>query len=231
LAGGVEGAQWSDDQLVERSQAGDEQAFAELYERYQGELYDFAVRIVRDRDAAADVVQGTFAKAWPALQAGKPIANVRAWLFAVARNASIDELRHHKRLVRHREEDAGVALGLAAIPPDPEDDPTEAVERKELAELVWTSAAALSAKEYSLLDLHVRRGLDADEVASSLGLRRGAVYTRLTRLRNALEAAVTTTLVVRTGRDDCAELDGLAARLGVGPEQVGSGDRRLAAEG
>ena len=213
MRGGRKTAGGSDEALVAGIRAGDEQAFATLYERHHAAIYDYALRILRDRDAAADVVQTTFGKAWPALQADGAVTDVRAWLFAVARNVSIDELRHRDGLARLREDDDGRALGLAGIDDEGADDPAASIERRELAELVWASAAALSPKEYSLLDLHVRRGFSADEVAESLGLRHGAVYTRLARLQDAFETSVTTTLVLRGGRRNCAELDGLAAGL------------------
>ena len=105
--------------------------------------------------------------------------SVKAWLFGIARNLSIDELRRRRRVFPNE----GLGLGLAELADSSAFDPSEVVETKELAELVWTSAAGLRAEEYALLDLHVRRGLSADELADSLGVRRGAVYTRLTRLR------------------------------------------------
>ena len=169
MRGGRKTAGGSDEALVAGIRAGDEQAFATLYERHHAAIYDYALRILRDRDAAADVVQTTFGKAWPALQADGAVTDVRAWLFAVARNVSIDELRHRDGLARLREDDDGRALGLAGIDDEGADDPAASIERRELAELVWASAAALSPKEYSLLDLHVRRGFSADEVAESLG--------------------------------------------------------------
>ena len=187
----------SDEALGARAHEGDKDAFATLYERHHGAIYDFAVRILRDRDAAADVVQNTFTRAWPALREGEVPRSIKAWLFGVARNLSIDELRRRRRVSPND----GVGLGLAELEDVNAFDPSEVVETKELAELVWSSAAGLRAEEYALLDLHVRRGLSADELAESLGLRRGAVYTRLTRLRGALEKAVATSLLLRHGRD------------------------------
>jgi RNA polymerase sigma factor (sigma-70 family) len=197
----------TDEELAARSAEGGKDAFAELYERHYASIYDFAVRILRDPDAAADVVQGTFTRAWPALREGTRPSSVKAWLFGIARNLSIDELRRRRRLFPTE----GLGLGLAELPDPAAFDPSETVETKELAELVWTSAAGLRAEEYALLDLHVRRGLSADELADSLGVRRGAVYTRLTRLRKALESAVATSLLIRHGRGRCAELDRLVA--------------------
>jgi RNA polymerase sigma factor (sigma-70 family) len=197
----------TDEELAGRSAEGEKDAFAELYERHYGSIYDFAVRILRDPETAADVVQATFTRAWPAVQEGPRPAHVKAWLFGIARNLSIDELRRRRRVFPNE----GLGLGLAELPDPAAFDPSETVETKELAELVWTSAAGLRAEEYALLDMHVRRGLSADELADSLGVRRGAVYTRLTRLRKALESAVATSLLVRHGRGRCAEFDRLVA--------------------
>lgn len=207
MATEVRAAHEIDEELAARTADGAKEAFAELYERHYGGIYDFAVRILRDRDAAADVVQATFTRAWPALMEGTRPANVKAWLYGIARNLSIDELRRRRRLFPTE----GLGLGLAELPDPAAFDPSETVESKELAELVWTSAAGLRAEEYALLDLHVRRGLSADELADTLGVRRGAVYTRLTRLRQALESAVATSLLVRHGRGRCPDLDRLVA--------------------
>ena len=91
-------AERSDDQLGALVAQGDEQAFAELYQRYFRGLYDFTLRTLRDRDATTDVVQTTFVKAWTALRSPKGVENVKAWLYAVARNLAIDELRRRQRI-------------------------------------------------------------------------------------------------------------------------------------
>jgi RNA polymerase sigma factor (sigma-70 family) len=223
MATGDLAAHENDEALGARSGTGDRDAFAELYERHYGSIYDFAVRILRDPDAASDVVQATFTRAWPALREGTRPTNVKAWLFGIARNLSIDELRRRRRVFPNE----GLGLGLAELADPAAFDPSETVETKELAELVWTSAAGLRAEEYALLDLHVRRGLTADELADSLGVRRGAVYTRLTRLRAALERAVATSLLLRHGRGRCAELDQLAAAASA---QASPGERRRTLE-
>ena len=210
-------AQESDDALVARAAEGDKDAFGELYARHHAELYDFAARMVRDRDTAADVVQNTFTRAWPALRAGTKPTSTKAWLFGIARNLSLDELRLRHRVTTNE----GLGRGLAELEDVDAFDPSEVVETKELAELVWTSAAELKPEDYALLDLYVRRGLNADELADNLGIRRGAVYTRLTRLRAALARAVATSLLLRHGRGRCAELDGIAASLKAEPTREG----------
>ena len=116
----------------------------------------------------ADLVQGTFIKAWENLQKRQVTGNVKAWLYTIARNKSIDELRRNKRLVTGTDNEAENSAWspYTEIDASRPNDPQAAAEDKELVELVWNSAAALSPKEYSLLDLHLRKGLSADDLAA-----------------------------------------------------------------
>jgi RNA polymerase sigma factor (sigma-70 family) len=199
----------SDEGLVERAVSGDGDAFAALYERYFDGVYDFVLRVVRDRDAAADVVQGTFVKAWGAMS-DRPLTNVKAWLYALAHNASIRELRRRKRLVAERDKhlDEGFVL-YTQVDTSRLSDPETVLRDRELVSLVWASAAALSPKDYALVDLQLRQDLSADELATGLGLEQGEVETRLSRLRESLEEAVMTVVLIRRGRRDCPELGAL----------------------
>jgi RNA polymerase sigma factor (sigma-70 family) len=201
----------TDDQLAARSSKGDREAFAALYQRrFQG-VYDFASRIVQDTDIAADVVQATFIKTWEQLNKGKIPRSIKAWIYTLARNAAIDELRRRKRLVTYADGEAGDLQlhNYATIDPSKLPDPQAIIEDKELADLVWRAAAALRPEEYALLDLSLRQGLSADELSESLGLRKGALYTRLSRLKDALEETVIAELLLRRGRRDCPKLDAL----------------------
>ena len=174
-------------------------AFGALYAEHFDGLYDFVVRIVRDHDLAGEIVQATFTKAWNELRHGHELTYPKSWLYAVARNHALDELRRRRRLTEEP---------LAYAEPDTSRlaDPQEVAEANELVELVWDSAAALNPDEYSLLDLHVRHGFGPAELAEALDLERGAVYTRLSRLRRSLESSVASTLLVRRGQSECPDL-------------------------
>jgi RNA polymerase sigma factor (sigma-70 family) len=204
----------ADKELIERAEQGDRDAFAALYERHFQGLYDFALRIVRDADLAADIVQSTFVKAWDAARKQKGVENVKAWLYTITHNLAIDELRLRKRLAEPSPdgtEETGFPFALAD--PSKFSDPEAVVQDRELVELVWEAAAGLNPQEYALLDLHLRRGLDADELSRHLSLAKSAVYTRLSRLRDSLEEAVTSTLMMRRGRWECLDLDWLLEDL------------------
>lgn len=207
----------TDEDLARAASEGDRAAFADLYQRYFHGLYDFASRTLRDPTAAADVVQETFVKAWEQMRKGRVPDKVRAWIYVVARNAAIDEIRRRGREIL---DDAGVGdedrapSPLATIEAGPGFDPVEAARDRELVELTWQSAQALGPKDYTLLDLHVRRGLGADELAGELGMKKGAVWTALSRLRDSFEESVVTVLMMRRGRRDCERLAALLDEMG-----------------
>jgi RNA polymerase sigma factor (sigma-70 family) len=198
------------------SARGADEALAELYQRHFQAIYDFVLRTVRDADTAADVVQNTFIKAWETLRQGEPPENVKAWLFTVARNAAIDEMRRRSHIAPPREAaDGGGAPMYLQVDPDRLSDPEVVSHDRELVELVWQAARSLNPRDYSLLDLHLRQGLTPDELAESLGARRGSVYMMLSRLKEALEDAVTCLMLARRGRRECPSLDALLAGLQV----------------
>ncbi len=201
----------SDDQLALSASRGDKESFATLYERHFRGVYDLSVRMVRDPDAALDVVQNTFLSAWQNLQKRTVSGNVKAWLYTIARNSAINELRRNKRLhtTVFSESERRTSIPFDRIDARRFSDPQAILQDQYLVDLVWTSAAALSPKEYSLLDLHLRKDLGAEELATSLGVSRGNVHTMLSRLRNSLEESVATALLVRRGRQDCPDLNSI----------------------
>ncbi len=193
----------ADEAVDARTQAGDREAFIALYGPHFEGVYDYVLRVVRDRAVAADVVVETFAKARRAFpEQGNEVS---AWLFTTARACALDALRYR----RDRDGSEREALDFTRIDGDRVPDASVLFDR-ELVELVWDTAASLSLEDYSLLALAVRHDLSADAIAEQLGLN-GAVSTRLVRTRFAFDEEVTSELVVRRGRHNCTELEILAA--------------------
>src|SRR5256885_6836393 len=83
-----------DDALAARIRTGDRHAFRTLYEPHFEGVFDFALRVVRDREIAAFVVQKAFTRA---LRAAQTPEHVHAWLYAIARTAALDGLRYRRR--------------------------------------------------------------------------------------------------------------------------------------
>lgn len=198
----------TDEDLALRTSQGDRDAFAELYSRHFPGVYDLVFRMVRDRDAAADIGQNAFIRAWESLQKRKVTGNVRAWLYTIARNTALNEIKRKNRwrAILESQRESGRSAEFEAIDTSRLSNPEAVVDDQELVDLVWTSAAALSPRDYSLLDLHLRRDLSPSEMARDLGMSSARVHVMLSRLKDSLEESVTVALMAIRGRRDCPEL-------------------------
>ena len=198
----------ADDALAARTRTGDRDAFIALYEPHFEGVFDFVLRVVRDRGLAADVVHEAFAKAWKLF----PERGAPALLFALARGGAIDELSQRRRRNGSVQADRE-GFDFTQIDADRLSDPSAVLFDKELIELVCDSAAALSAADYSLLDLHVRRDLGPEELAEHMGLESDSLAIRLSRLRNSFDAGIISTLLATRCRRNCDRLDVLLSEL------------------
>jgi RNA polymerase sigma-70 factor (ECF subfamily) len=201
----------TDEELAEQAVAGDQRAFRILYERYFGRLCDFLARMTRDPDEAADIAQDTFMKLLPGASSRPPLVNFRAWLYTVARNAATDKLRRQRRQVPLPDEGADTEKFSLLGEIQTTEGPEEAVINQELADLVWQAAQGLKPDDYALLDLSLRQQLEPWEVAQVLGIKPGNVYTKMNRLKDRLEKAVTSLILIRGNRKECPNLDQVVA--------------------
>lgn len=205
----------TDDVIAEKLRARDTDAFAMIYDQYFQSVYDFCLRTVRDSELAADAVQTAFVRAWENPPAANRSHNIKAWLFTIARNVAIDELRKHKQVVRRQQDgEEDIREEYVVVDESRVSDPQMALHDSELVGLVWEAAQTLKPREYALLDMHMRQDLSTEEIAEELGVAKGNVYTMLSRLRASLDQSVRTILLIRRGQDDCTDLRSLLANFG-----------------
>src|ERR1700751_2401044 len=127
----------TDGVLAQQTLAGDQGAFEKLVQRYSSSLFNFICRFLNDYDAASDILQQVFMQLYislPNLRTGEPL---KAWLFQVARNRCLDELRR-KRVMHFSDLEIGAdedEPALAAIP-DNGPLPEEQVEQRDLQRLL-----------------------------------------------------------------------------------------------
>lgn len=158
--------------------------FEALYRDSRDDLYAYVAGLLRDRSAAEDVTAQAFERAYRRRASFKPDrGTMRAWLFGIARNAALDELRRRRR---HAE--------LVAEPAD--DEAPALVDRVETAvrrEALRGAMAALSPRERELVALKYFAGLANTEIATVIETSESNVGTRLHRvlekLRRACDAA------------------------------------------
>jgi len=178
----------TDQEIVQLCLSGDADAYAVLVERYGGRVYNIALRITHDADAAHDCAQEAFIRAYRALHQYDPAFPFGPWIFRITTNAS---LNHAQRWHAHE-------TPVEELPEDPE--PTEsgpeptAVRREEVAEVLAAMAQLPPAYRAALTLRHIQQ-LSYQEVADALGLPIGTVKTHLHRARTALR-----TILGGTGR-------------------------------
>lgn len=84
--------------LIDRIKRGDQQAFAEVYDRYCGALNGVVQRYIQDPDAAEDVLQDTFVKIWKNCSTYDDTkGSFFTWMLNIARNTAIDQLRKQQK--------------------------------------------------------------------------------------------------------------------------------------
>jgi RNA polymerase sigma-70 factor (ECF subfamily) len=173
-------------ELVRRAQQGDHAAFDALATEAFHRLYAIARRILRDEYVAQDAVQETLVRAWRDLRELRDPARFDAWLHRLLVHACADEGRRHRR---RRVEVGDVAEGA----PAPSDEIGRLADRDELERAFEN----LSIEHRAVLVLTHYLGMTAPEVAQTLGIPPGTVYSRLhygtRQLREILVTAGATT--------------------------------------
>lgn len=199
------GGQQSDEELARLAAGGDERAFSDLYNRYVPEVFDYAIRISRDRDIAALVLQSAFLRLHQTLQSGTLPPSIKLQLFAGAHHDLAERMRGRRMPVMEGEEAFVVAdaARLARSVPGPE--------LHELTRLAWQAARELRPEDYELLDLSIRRGLSDEEIAAFMRTRPQSVQVRLDRARGLFEDSFSSLVLLTYGRRACLDLDFLVA--------------------
>jgi len=186
-----EAAEVDDSELVVAAQDGSSDAFSVLVDRYYNKVYGLIYRISGPTDAE-DLTQDVFVRVLKALREFqfKGQASFRTWLYRIAVNTTINELRKRKRR-RVREgpsldqtvetDDGDFAREVA----DDADRPEDAVERTETRSNVWRALQALKPEYREALVLVDIEGLAYQEAAQILGCALGTLKSRVARARAA----------------------------------------------
>lgn len=171
----------ADADLVGRAAAGDKDAFAAIFERYQHVVYRFARAMTGSADAAEDVTQEVFVVLIRELHRYRPErAMLSTYLYGIARNVSRDRLRRDRRLLSFLTRSV-----LPTASPQSED-PFANVAAAEIGTEVRRALARIPVKHREVVVLCDLHGLSYAEVAAVLRVTTGAVRARLHRGRHLL---------------------------------------------
>ncbi|SNR33000.1 RNA polymerase sigma factor, sigma-70 family [Haloechinothrix alba] len=200
-----------DEELVVACCAGERAAFGVLVQRWFDRCWNVAWRILYDRDLASDTAQDALLAAWEGIDRLDTPAAFGGWILRIARNRALDRLDKERRAVPTADE--------GALEPGPESntlaDPEAELTRAQQHDLVWAASAALGERDASLLDLHLRYGMEPNELAAELGVAPNAAHQALFRMRKRLGGAVRAWLLWRDGSPGCVALRAELAAAGI----------------
>lgn len=177
--------------LMLRVKQGDSAAFTTLVEKYKQPVMNLAFRTLRDETEAEDLAQTVFVQAWKSAARYQPTAKLSTWLFTIARNLCLNEIRRRKR---------HPAESLDQTRDDADDQPLLQVEdrrssaapddllRGELETKVDEALSALPENQRTALLLCRQEELSYEEIAAVLGCTLSATKSLIHRARETLKA-------------------------------------------
>ncbi len=172
----------SDALWVQRTLAGDPQAFGELVRRYERDVFNLAYRMLNERGEAEDAAQEAFMRAYVNLDRYDPERPFKTWLLSITSNHCIDRLRRRRLIWLSLEEPLPPHPALTSDTPGPE----EALLTSERNLLVQEMLADLNPEYRLAVILRYWYDLSYAEIAEMLGTTESAIKSRLFRARQTL---------------------------------------------
>ncbi|PYU15374.1 MAG: hypothetical protein DMG29_07045 [Acidobacteria bacterium] len=155
-------------ELLERLAQGELEAFETLFRQFQGQVYGWILRIVRDTGAAEDLTVETFWRIYRSRARFNPAGNFGAWTRRIATNVALDHLKSVRREVELPDE---VSQG---VPPDP-------AVRRELRDGIASAFRQLPARFQMVATLALIEEEPYEDIAGALGISISAVKLRVFR--------------------------------------------------
>ncbi len=144
--------------LVSRFQKGDRHAFGQLYEAFRQRVFNVAVRILRNRSDAEDVVQMAFVRAWDKRDHLRDPDRFRGWLMRITSNLANTLYGHRARFSDEVEDTTCQAPGAH-----------DAIEFRAIREKLYNAISVLSPRQNQVITLRVREDLSFKEIGTRLG--------------------------------------------------------------
>jgi len=175
-----------DQQLVQASKQGDQDAFSQLVQRYQRRIFNLVYRMVQDYDEASEITQDAFLAAWQGLPTFRGDARFATWLYRISYNCALRQIESRKRdFALH-----AVLQAEAEHAQDVEDCQAladEHLDARERQVIVQESLSHLPTKYRIVLILRHHLEMSYEEMAEILKMPVGTIKTHLFRARNLLK--------------------------------------------
>ncbi|MEW6244716.1 MAG: sigma-70 family RNA polymerase sigma factor [Bacillota bacterium] len=181
------------DATIRRAQQGDVSAFEEIVSLYERKIYNFAYRMTRNREDAADLTQETLLRVWSGVRRFRGDSSFTTWIFRIASNVCTDRLRSRSRRLA-LSLDAPVHYDNEELEFQVEDGsagPDELAEESDLKDAVRRAISQLPVGYRAVLVMRDIQGMSYKEISEVLMCPVGTVKSRLNRARLALREEMT----------------------------------------
>ncbi|MBM3847571.1 MAG: sigma-70 family RNA polymerase sigma factor [Verrucomicrobia bacterium] len=181
----------SDAELMSKVRTGDREAFEALVTKYRQPVLNFAIRMLHDPSEAEDLAQQTFVQVWKSAARYQTAAKFTTWLFSIARNLCLNEIRRRSRhpadSLDASEQDSEDAPRFQL--PDPRaEEGSVTTSRSELFDLVEQAIRELPENQRTALLLCREEEMSYEEIASVIGTSLSAAKSLIFRGRETLKA-------------------------------------------
>ncbi|HEY9364413.1 MAG TPA: sigma-70 family RNA polymerase sigma factor [Chitinophagaceae bacterium] len=178
----------TDIEIISRVLNGEQNAYAELVNRYQNYVFTLALRFTKNREDAEEVSQDIFIKAYRSLSDFKGASKFSTWLYTIVYTTSITFLRKKRPDIRSLDDERTLELA------DSQDSGFSAnqVEQKSKVNMVTKAIALLSSDDAQIITLFYKAEQNLEEIGKILGLETNTVKVRLHRARTRLKEKMQT---------------------------------------
>jgi RNA polymerase sigma-70 factor (ECF subfamily) len=180
-----------DVELMLNFKAGDQLAFRRLFDRYKGDVINYCYRFCGHRGVAEELAQEIFLRVYKAAARYRPEARFRTWLYKIAANVCLNELRRadYRNRFESLESNGEIPGEDPESGPTPTDGnrPDQSLERKERQQLIFAALEQLPGEQRAALLLRVEQDFSYQEIGRQIGRSENHVKTLIHRGRNKVK--------------------------------------------
>ena len=181
----------ADAEQMLKVQQGDLEAFETIVDRYKRPIFNLIYRMLRDPDEAEDITQKVFVQAYKASERYRPTAQFSTWIFTIARNLSLNEIRRRSRKPRMESFDGGLDPDGEPVrlePPDVRARPaSQMLEHHEFLDCMERAIAELPENQRAAILLCREGEISYEEMAKILGCSLSAIKSLIFRARETIK--------------------------------------------
>lgn len=173
--------QHDDSVWVNRTLAGDQQAFARLVDRHKNMVFSIALKVLRNREEAEEIAQDCFVKAYQSLRSYKGDAKFSTWLYRIVYNAAISQTRKRKQEFVEMNDHISDNMTEDEIVAN-----LDTVSGDQQAEMLRKAIERLPSDESAIITLFYNKEMSVDDISGITGLSEANVKVKLHRIRKKL---------------------------------------------